>query len=72
VPFPPLSGRYERLEETLQICRRMWSSGFAGLTARVMTFTPKESRQRNMRAGPDLGASGVLVAHPRHPARIEI
>jgi F420-dependent oxidoreductase-like protein len=26
VPFPPLSERYERLEETLQICRQMWSS----------------------------------------------
>jgi F420-dependent oxidoreductase-like protein len=25
-PFPPLSERYERLEETLQICRQMWSS----------------------------------------------
>jgi F420-dependent oxidoreductase-like protein len=25
VPFPPLSERYERLEETLQICLQMWS-----------------------------------------------
>lgn len=25
VPFPPLSERYGRLEETLQICRQMWS-----------------------------------------------
>jgi F420-dependent oxidoreductase-like protein len=25
VPFPPLSERFERLEETLQICRQMWS-----------------------------------------------
>jgi F420-dependent oxidoreductase-like protein len=25
VPFPPLSERYERLEETLQICFQMWS-----------------------------------------------
>jgi F420-dependent oxidoreductase-like protein len=25
VPFPPRSERYERLEETLQICRQMWS-----------------------------------------------
>ncbi len=25
VPFPPLSQRYERLEETLQICFQMWS-----------------------------------------------
>ncbi len=25
VPFPPLSERFERLEETLQICKQMWS-----------------------------------------------
>lgn len=25
VPFPPLSERYERLEETIQICFQMWS-----------------------------------------------
>ena len=24
VPYPPLSERFERLEETLQICRQMW------------------------------------------------
>lgn len=26
VPFPPTAERFERLEETLQICRQMWSS----------------------------------------------
>ena len=26
VPFPPVSERFERLEETLQICRQMWSA----------------------------------------------
>jgi alkanesulfonate monooxygenase SsuD/methylene tetrahydromethanopterin reductase-like flavin-dependent oxidoreductase (luciferase family) len=25
VPFPPLKERFERLEETLRICRQMWS-----------------------------------------------
>ena len=25
-PYPPLSERYERLEETLKICRQLWSS----------------------------------------------
>ncbi len=25
VPFPPLAERFERLEETLQVCRQMWS-----------------------------------------------
>ena len=26
VPFPPTAERFERLEETLQICRQMWSA----------------------------------------------
>src|SRR6201988_4474936 len=26
VPYPPTAERFERLEETLQICRQMWSS----------------------------------------------
>ncbi len=33
VPYPPVSERFERLEETLQICRQMWSDDdgpFAG------------------------------------------
>ncbi|TMG40077.1 MAG: LLM class F420-dependent oxidoreductase [Chloroflexi bacterium] len=25
IPFPPIAERFERLEETLQICRQMWS-----------------------------------------------
>ena len=34
MPFPPLAERFERLEETLQICEQMWSDDdgpFAGL-----------------------------------------
>jgi F420-dependent oxidoreductase-like protein len=33
IPFPPVAERFERLEETLQICLQMWrgdESGFAG------------------------------------------
>jgi len=30
VPFPPLAERFERLEETIQICLRMWSEDGAG------------------------------------------
>jgi F420-dependent oxidoreductase-like protein len=26
VPFPPLAERFERLEETIQICKQMWSA----------------------------------------------
>ncbi|TDD96799.1 LLM class F420-dependent oxidoreductase [Actinomadura rubrisoli] len=29
LPFPPVAERFERLEETLQICRRMWSDDAA-------------------------------------------
>ncbi|MGW0889885.1 LLM class F420-dependent oxidoreductase [Saccharopolyspora sp. NPDC002578] len=34
VPFPPLAERFERLEETLQICRRMWSDEEGPYTGR--------------------------------------
>jgi F420-dependent oxidoreductase-like protein len=34
VPFPPLSERFERLEETLQICRQMWSDDDGPYTGR--------------------------------------
>jgi F420-dependent oxidoreductase-like protein len=34
VPFPPVSERFERLEETLQICRQMWSDDDGPYTGR--------------------------------------
>jgi F420-dependent oxidoreductase-like protein len=34
VPFPPLSERFERLEETLQICHQMWSDDDGPYTGR--------------------------------------
>jgi F420-dependent oxidoreductase-like protein len=34
VPFPPLSERFERLEETLQICLQMWSDDDGPFTGR--------------------------------------
>ncbi|WP_326551755.1 LLM class F420-dependent oxidoreductase [Micromonospora sp. NBC_01813] len=34
VPFPPLTQRYERLEETLQICRQMWGPDNGGYVGR--------------------------------------
>jgi F420-dependent oxidoreductase-like protein len=34
VPFPPMSERFERLEETLQICRQMWSDDDGAFTGR--------------------------------------
>jgi len=34
IPFPPLAERFERLEETLQICLQMWHEDDAGFTGR--------------------------------------
>jgi F420-dependent oxidoreductase-like protein len=34
VPYPPLAERFERLEETLQICRQMWSDDDGPYTGR--------------------------------------
>jgi F420-dependent oxidoreductase-like protein len=34
VPFPPVSERFERLEETLQICQQMWSDDDGPYTGR--------------------------------------
>ena len=33
VPFPPLSERFERLEEAVQICRQMWGPDDGDSTA---------------------------------------
>ena len=30
IPFPPVAERFERLEETLQICLQMWRGEFSG------------------------------------------
>ncbi len=34
VPFPPVAERFERLEETLQICRQMWSDDNGSYTGK--------------------------------------
>ncbi len=61
VPFPSISERFERLEETLQICRQMWSDedgSFEGLHYRLAetVCVPPPTRQ----AGPPIlvGGSG--------------
>ena len=35
LPFPPTAERFERLEETLQICQQMWSDGDGPTRART-------------------------------------
>jgi len=52
VPFPPVAERFERLEETLQICRQMWSDDSGPYTgkhyqlAETLCSPPPISRPR--------------------------
>ena len=41
VPFPPMSERFERLEETLQICRQMWAERRRPLRRHRTTSSPR-------------------------------
>ena len=52
VPFPPLAERFERLEETLQICLQMWSDD-DGPSKAGTTSSPRPSvpRPRSAAAG---------------------
>jgi F420-dependent oxidoreductase-like protein len=59
IPFPPLGERFERLEETLQICLRMWSadeSPYAGRHYRLER--PLNSPQALSRPHPPLLIGG--------------
>jgi F420-dependent oxidoreductase-like protein len=38
IPFPPLAERFERLEETLQICLQLWSGKVGGYAGRHYTL----------------------------------
>jgi F420-dependent oxidoreductase-like protein len=46
VPFPPVAERFERLEETIQICLQMWSDGEPG------TFEGKHYQLEEMICSP--------------------
>ena len=41
VPFPPLAERYERLEETLQICLQMWSDDNGAVRRQALPASPR-------------------------------
>ncbi len=60
IPFPPLAERFERLEETLQICLRMWSddeSPYAGAHFRLER--PLNSPQALTRPHPPIMIGGM-------------
>src|SRR5262245_2894195 len=61
VPFPPLKERFERLEETLQICLQMWQGSDAPLNGRHYQLArPLNSPQSLRRPHPPIliGGSG--------------
>lgn len=67
VPFPPLAERFERLEETLQICRQMWDpttdgpyTGTHYQLAETLCSPLPLSTRGNGQAGPEIlvGGSG--------------
>ena len=72
VPFPPLAERFERLEETLQICRQMWSDDdgpYEGAHYRLaetlcvpapVSHAAPADRHRRQRRAQDAAARGPL------------
>ena len=59
IPFPPLAERFERLEETIQICLRMWGDGEAPFKGRHYTLArPLNSPQSLSRPHPPILIGG--------------
>ena len=73
VPFPPLRERYERLEETLQICFQMWSDDngpYEGCHYQLAeTLCSPQPRQLAPPAGPHRGWRGAQDAAARRDLR---
>ena len=60
VPFPPLAERFERLEETLQICRQMWAGDEKPLRGRHYQLDrPLNSPQSLSRPRPPIMIGGM-------------
>jgi len=59
IPFPPVSERFERLEETLQICLKMWSDEDSPYTGRHYQLArPLNSPQNLTRPHPPIMIGG--------------
>ena len=58
VPFPPIGERFERLEETLQICHQMWSDDDGPVSKDVTTSWPRPSARPGRSNSPDPGPRG--------------
>jgi F420-dependent oxidoreductase-like protein len=60
IPFPPLAERFERLEETLQICLRMWSDDVTPYEGRHYELArPLNSPQSLTRPHPPIMIGGM-------------
>ncbi len=60
VRFPPLAERFERLEETLRICRQMWSDDDGPFTGRHYHLAETLCRPRGLRPqGPPVLVGGM-------------
>jgi Luciferase-like monooxygenase len=46
IPFPPVAERFERLEETLEICLQMWRGDETPYEARTTSSTGRSTRRR--------------------------
>ena len=72
VPYPPVAERFERLEETIQICRQMWSDN-DGPTRASTTSSPRRSARRAgpaaPAADPDRRRRRAQDAAPGRPVR---
>jgi alkanesulfonate monooxygenase SsuD/methylene tetrahydromethanopterin reductase-like flavin-dependent oxidoreductase (luciferase family) len=64
VPFPPLRERYERLEETLQICLQMWSDENGPYEGPITRWS-RLSARRHRSARQGRGSSSAAVANAR-------
>jgi F420-dependent oxidoreductase-like protein len=59
IPFPPVAERFERLEETLQICLQMWSGDESAISGRHYTLErPLNSPQALSRPHPPIMIGG--------------
>ena len=64
IPFPPVAERFERLEETLQICRQMWRGDESPVPRRALPAGPPDQ----LAAVPDQAPS---ADHDRRRRRAE-
>ena len=68
VPYPPLAERFERLEETLQICRQMWSDDDGAFDGRHYQLAETICEPRPItRPHPPISDRQTSIAHRQRP-----